>query len=83
MSNVVLDMDELRTTVADVLDVDESELTDEADFVNEVGVDSLMAMEVMVVLERKYGVTLGEEELKQVTCLKKAHDLLADKLGLA
>ncbi|KJK59490.1 acyl carrier protein [Saccharothrix sp. ST-888] len=75
-----LDKEDLRRTVADVLDVDEAELTDEADFVENLGVDSLMALEVMVVLEKKYSVKLGESELKEVTCLQKAYDLLAAKL---
>ncbi|MFD3875219.1 acyl carrier protein [Streptomyces sp. NPDC058623] len=79
----VLELESLRRTVADVLDVEESELTDEADFVNDLGVDSLMALEVMVVLEKKYGVKLGEAELKEVTCLRKAYDLLDAKLRAA
>ncbi|ALU97204.1 MULTISPECIES: acyl carrier protein [Streptomyces] len=76
----VLEKEDLRSTVADVLDVSESELTDEAQFVGDLGVDSLMALEVMVVLEKKYGVKLGESELKEVTCLQRAYDLLATKL---
>ncbi|RPK88785.1 MULTISPECIES: phosphopantetheine-binding protein [Streptomyces] len=86
MSNntaVVLDKEDLRSTVADVLDVNESELTDEAAFVGDLGVDSLMALEVMVVLEKKYSVKLGESELKEVTCLQKAYDLLAAKLQVS
>ncbi|MFF2195447.1 acyl carrier protein [Streptomyces sp. NPDC058157] len=79
----VLELENLRRTVADVLDVEEAELTDEADFVNDLGVDSLMALEVMVVLEKKYGVKLGESELKEVTCLRKAYDLLDAKLTAA
>ncbi|WP_340557485.1 acyl carrier protein [Streptomyces sp. GSL17-111] len=75
-----LDLEDLRTTVADVLDVEEKELTDDAHFVETLGVDSLMALEVMVVLEKKYGVKLREEELKEVTSLRKAYDLLSAKL---
>ncbi|MFI9152071.1 acyl carrier protein [Streptomyces sp. NPDC053367] len=86
MSNTAataLDKEDLRRTVADVLDVDEAELTDEAHFVDDLGVDSLMALEVMVVLEKKYAVKLDESELKEVISLQKAHDLLADKLRAA
>ncbi|AJZ85773.1 acyl carrier protein [Streptomyces antimycoticus] len=75
-----LDMDELRTFVADVLDVDEEDVTDDADFVKTLGVDSLMALEVMVVLEKKYSVKLAEREMKDITTLRKVHDLLASKL---
>ncbi|QNP64493.1 acyl carrier protein [Streptomyces genisteinicus] len=79
----VLEKEDLRRTVADVLDVEEAELTDEAHFVDDLGVDSLMALEVMVVLEKKYAVKLDESELKEVVCLQKAYDLLDAKLRAA
>ncbi|MDT0546743.1 MULTISPECIES: acyl carrier protein [Streptomyces] len=75
-----LDLEELRAFVADVLDVEEEDVTDDADFVKELGVDSLMALEVMVVLEKKYSVKLKEQEMKEITCLRKVYDLLASKL---
>lgn len=76
-----IDREELRIIVADVLDVEVDELTDDAHFVDDLEVDSLMALEVMVVLERRYSVKLGENELKEVTSLDKAHALLLDKVG--
>lgn len=79
-ATAALDLDELRTFVAEVLDVDEEEVTDEADFVKDLGVDSLMALEVMVELEKKYAVKLEEREMKSITTLRKVHDLLAAKL---
>ncbi|WP_413809272.1 acyl carrier protein [Streptomyces sp. OE57] len=80
-ATAALDMDELRTFVADVLDVDEEDVTDDADFVKTLGVDSLMALEVMVVLEKKYSVKLEEREMKDITTLRKVHDLLDSKMG--
>ncbi|MEK8171047.1 acyl carrier protein [Streptomyces sp. M19] len=62
---VVLELEDLRAFVADVLDVDEEEVTDEADFVKELGVDSLMALEVMVVLEKRYAIKLQEHEIRR------------------
>ncbi|MEU1806353.1 acyl carrier protein [Streptomyces sp. NPDC019937] len=79
-ATAALDLDELRTFVAEVLDVEEEEVTDEADFVKDLGVDSLMALEVMVELEKKYAVKLEEREMKSITTLRKVHDLLASKL---
>ncbi|EFL25826.1 polyketide-8 synthase acyl carrier protein 2 (ACP 2) [Streptomyces himastatinicus ATCC 53653] len=78
-ATAALDLDELRTFVAEVLDVEEEEVTDEADFVKDLGVDSLMALEVMVELEKKYAVKLEEKEMKSITTLRKVHDLLASK----
>jgi acyl carrier protein len=77
---VILDKEELRATVAHVLDVEATEVADDSNLVEDLGVDSLMALEVVVVLEKKYGVRMTEEELKQVTSLQRAYDLLTAKL---
>ena len=79
-SVLTLDKESLRTLVADVLDVDVLALTDNARFIEDLGVDSLMALEIMVVLERTYEIELDEAELTEVTSLRTMHDLLADKL---
>jgi acyl carrier protein len=79
----VLDKEELRAVVAQVLDVDESEITDDARFVDDLEVDSLMALEVVVVLEKKYGIKLPESDLKQIVTLQSAYDLLLGKLDAA
>lgn len=83
MTSTTLDKEQLRRTIAETLDVDVAEVTDEADFTKDLDVDSLMALEVMVVLERTYKVKLEERRLKDVTCLQRAYDMLAEKLGAA
>lgn len=76
----VPDREELRHTVADVLDVPVEELGDETHFAEDLGVDSLMALEVMVVLEHRYEVKLDESKLKEVTTLRRVHELLVEQL---
>jgi acyl carrier protein len=75
-----LDKEELRATVAGALDTEVSDVTDEANFVDDLGVDSLMALEVVVVLEKKYGVRLQESELKRISTLNNAFDVMSTKL---
>lgn len=75
----MLDKEELRTLVAEVLDVDVAAITDEARFVDDLEVDSLMALEVVVVLEKKYGVKLPESDLKQIVNLQSAYELLLSR----
>jgi acyl carrier protein len=72
---------ELRRTIAEVLDRDEETIGYETRFIEDLGVDSLMALEVLVSLESRYHVKLGEEELKRLTCLRSVHELLASKVG--
>ncbi|MEV5282354.1 MULTISPECIES: acyl carrier protein [unclassified Streptomyces] len=77
---VELDKAQLRRTVADILDVDVADVADDANFMEDLEVDSLMALEVIVVLEKQYGVKFAETELRQVASLQQAYDLLAEKL---
>ncbi|MET7383000.1 acyl carrier protein [Streptomyces sp. NPDC005526] len=79
----MLDKEELRALVAQVLDVDVSEVTDDARFVDDLEVDSLMALEVVVILEKKYGIRLPESDLKQIVTLRSAYELLLGKLDPA
>ncbi|MEE1784242.1 acyl carrier protein [Streptomyces sp. SP17BM10] len=79
----MLDKEELRAVVAQVLDVDAEEVTDDAHFIDDLEVDSLMALEIVVVLEKTYGVKLPESALKQITTLQNAHDVLLGRLDAA
>ncbi|GAA2947735.1 MULTISPECIES: acyl carrier protein [Streptomycetaceae] len=76
-----LDRDELRTLLADTIDADVSEVGDDTDFVDQLGVDSLMALEIVVVLERKYGIKFAEQEMRSVRTLNSAYDEVLRKLG--
>ncbi|MBV6698121.1 acyl carrier protein [Kitasatospora aureofaciens] len=78
-----LDKEDLRATVAHALDVDVDELTDDVSFIADLGVDSLLALEVVVVLEKKYGLRLEERDFSQITSLGSAYALLRGKLGQA
>ena len=80
-SGARFDADDLRRTVAKVLDVDPAELTDDVRFVEDLGGNSLLALEVLVVLEEKYGVTFTRDEVDSLTSLPRTRELLAAKLG--
>lgn len=79
--STTLDTEELRGLVAGVLDLDASAVTDGADFVKDLNVDSLMALEVMVALEKKYKIALDEDELKNISSFAQVRDLVSAKLG--
>ncbi|MFH9263218.1 MULTISPECIES: acyl carrier protein [unclassified Streptomyces] len=82
-ASTLLDKEELRSTIAEVLDLDIDEVTDDASFTEDLEVDSLMALEVVVVLEKKYGLRLEERELRQITSLDNAYIVLLGKLPAA
>ncbi|MFD0689946.1 acyl carrier protein [Actinomadura fibrosa] len=78
-----LDEAELRALVADALELPVADVTDDAEFVEELGVDSLMIMEIMVRVEQRYGVQVEDEEFTDVRTFVHVRDLLAGKLAAA
>jgi acyl carrier protein len=58
--------DELRTIVSEVAEIDPGSV-DLSGTLADAGVDSLMAMEIAVDVERRYGLSFTVEELKGIT----------------
>ncbi|MET7294784.1 acyl carrier protein [Streptomyces griseoloalbus] len=80
-AETTLDVSELRELVADTLDVELSALTDDILLIEELGVDSVVALELAVTLEQRYGIRIPEEELGTVRTFPDVHGLLNRKLG--
>jgi acyl carrier protein len=75
-----VDTAELRTLVADALELPEDEVTEEAHFVNDLQVDSLMALEIVVNLEKRYRIKVAEPEFTVVSTLSQVRELVEAKL---
>ena len=57
---------EVKKLIAEVTEREPEEITDTALFADELGVDSLMAMEVMVAVDKKYKINIPEDEFAQI-----------------
>ena len=53
---------EMKKLIAVVTEREPEEVSDTALFVDDLGVDSLMAMEVMVTVDKKFKINIPEEE---------------------
>ena len=71
---------EVKTIVAEIIEMPEEEIKDESAFVDDLGVDSMMALEIVAVIEKKFKVPIPEEEIPTITSLQKIYDLLEKKL---
>jgi acyl carrier protein len=68
MANVTAEQirDEVKRLIAEVTEREPEEITDTALFAEELGVDSLMAMEVMVAVDKKYKINIPEDEFAKI-----------------
>jgi len=72
---------EIRALVASILEIDESKISTSGRFVEELGMDSMMALEILASLEKKYKIKISEEYLTKVIDLKSIVDIPRKILG--
>ncbi|HEX5660682.1 MAG TPA: acyl carrier protein [Polyangiales bacterium] len=70
--------DKLRAIVAEVSEIDE--IPDQTPF-SELGIDSMMAIEIVAEVERQYKVSVPEEELKSLTNFESVYQLFAKRIS--
>jgi acyl carrier protein len=69
--------EELRALVAEISEIDE--IPDDATF-KDLGIDSMMGVEIVAAIERQYRVKIADAELAEFKTLASAFSLVAKKL---
>ena len=72
--------DELRQIITEVTEVDD--IPEDTPFAD-VGIDSMMAIEIVADIEKNYEITISEDELTELTNLKAVYDKVQEKLDEA
>jgi len=54
---------DLRALVAEILETEPDQIDPNAHFVKDLGMDSMMALEILAGIEKKYRITIPEEML--------------------
>ena len=68
----------LREIIAEVTEVDD--IPDETPF-SELGIDSMMAIEIIAEVERTYKLTIPEDELADLTNFTRVYEKVRAKLA--
>ncbi len=72
--------EKLRSIVAEVSEVDE--IPDETPF-EDLGIDSMMAIEIVAEVEREYQIQVPEAELQKLTSFDKVYSAVSGCLAVA
>ncbi len=76
--------DEIQKKVKEItneqLGIDESQITAEAKFVEDLGADSLDTVELIMALEEEFNIDISDEEAEKLTTLQKVVDYIEDHL---
>jgi acyl carrier protein len=69
---------ELRALISEISEKDE--ILDDVHFKDQ-GIDSMMGVEIVAAIERRYKIKVADAELQEVTTLNRSYDLVRAKLG--
>jgi len=60
---------DIRSLVAEIIEKDPAQIKPDARFVEDLGVDSMMALEILAGIEKKYKIAIPEEKLAEFKTL--------------
>lgn len=72
---------QVKAIIVDKLGLEESEVTESANFTNDLGADSLDTVELLMEFERVFGIKIPDEETSTIATVKDAIDKVKEKLA--
>lgn len=67
---------EVVSIIADVSGFSEEEITPDANFFKDLEVDSIKAIEITVAMEKKFKISVRDEDVPNITTVKQAVELV-------
>ncbi len=62
--------EEIKDLLVEEMSIDEEEIKPEAEFVNDLGFNSLEIADLISLVEEKYDIDLDEEKIREITTVK-------------
>jgi acyl carrier protein len=67
--------------IVDKLGVDESEVTPDASFTNDLGADSLDTVELIMEFEKEFDLSIPDDQAENIQTVGQAVEYLSSKIG--
>ncbi len=65
--------EKIRTIIVDELGVDETEVTENARFIEDLGADSLDLVELVMRFEEEFGIEIPDEDAEKIQSVRDAY----------
>lgn len=62
----------VKAIIVDKLSVEETEVTNEASFTNDLGADSLDTVELIMEFEKEFGISIPDDQAEKITTVSDA-----------
>lgn len=66
---------EVRNIIAEIIEMEPSKIPPDAHLVEDLGMDSMMALEILAAIEKRFRIKIPEEDLPKITTLNRAVEL--------
>ena len=66
---------EIKALIADIIEMDPNQIDPDAHLVEDLGMDSMMALEILAAIEKKYKTQIPEQDLPKITSINRAIEL--------
>lgn len=76
-----MELEMLQRVIAEVLNVDEAEISMETTFVDDLGADSLDVFQIIMGIEAELGVEVNVEEAEKIVTVGDAVELIKKTVG--
>lgn len=73
-------MNQIKKIIVEQLGVDESEVTPNAHFIDDLGADSLDTVELILSFEETFNISIPDEEAEKLETVSKALEYLEEKI---
>lgn len=73
-------VEKVKAIIVDKLGVEASEVTETANFTNDLGADSLDTVELLMEFEKVFGIKIPDEETSSIATVEDACKKVAEKL---
>ena len=72
-------LDKIKSIVVDQLGVDESQVTEDASFVDDLGADSLDTVELIMAFEEEFDIEIPDEDAQKIKKVKDVIEYIESK----
>ena len=69
----------VKAIIVDKLVIDESEVTDESNFMSDLGADSLDTVELIMEFEKEFDLQIPDDEAEKITTIGEAIEYIASR----
>lgn len=76
-----MEFEKIKGIIADVLNVDEDEITMETTFVDDLGADSLDVFQIIMGIEEEFDIEIAQEEAEKIVSVGDAVEQIKNAIA--